>query len=76
MADGPARGAAIQGLVEKYAAQGVPLGKLMEATQGMSKTLDDVAGRSYDPSNMDALLQEHAGAGRQQLEPRQCRSGV
>jgi len=56
--DGPMRGQKINQLVEKYKAMGVPLGKLMEATQGMSKTLDDVAGRSYDPSGTDALLQD------------------
>lgn len=61
MEDGPARGAAIQGLVKKYADKGVPLGKLYEATQGMSKTLDEVAGRSYDSSGVDALLQDMQG---------------
>jgi hypothetical protein len=56
--DGPERGAAIDQLVKKYQAQGVPLGRLMEATKSMSSTLDDVAGRSYNPSSMDALLQD------------------
>lgn len=58
MPDGPQRGQAINDLVQKYSAMGVPVGKLMEATSGMSKTLDDVAGRSYDPSGTDALLQD------------------
>lgn len=59
--DGPERGAAIDRLVKKYQALGVPLGRLMEATKSMSSTLDDVAGRSYDPSGMDALLQDMQG---------------
>ena len=56
--DGPMRGQKINSLVKKYKAMGVPVGKLMEATQGMSKTLDDVAGRSFDPSGTDSLLQD------------------
>lgn len=59
--DGPERGAVIDRLVKKYQALGVPLGRLYEATKSMSSTLDDVAGRSYDPSGMDALLQNMQG---------------
>lgn len=56
--DGPERGAKIQSLIDKYRRQNVPLGRLMEAAKNMSSTLDDVAGRSYDASGMDALLQD------------------
>jgi hypothetical protein len=61
MADGGARGAAIQGLLDKYQKQGVPLGKLMESTQRMSKTLDEVGGRSYSTAGVDSLLQDFQG---------------
>lgn len=56
--DGPQRGAEIERVQKKYNAMGIPMSKLMEATQGMSKTLDDVAGRSYDASRVDTLLQD------------------
>jgi len=55
--DGPDRGKKIKALTEKYAAMGIPKGKLMERVSSMSKTLDDVAGRSFSTDGMDSLLQ-------------------
>ena len=56
--DGPERGQQIGALVSKYESRGIPRGKLMESTARMSKTLDEVAGRSYDTAGIDSLLQD------------------
>jgi hypothetical protein len=66
--DGNARGAAIDALVKKYGdkydpktkkiIKGLPLSKMYEAVASISKTLDEVAGRSYDTSGTDSLLQD------------------
>jgi uncharacterized FlgJ-related protein len=64
--DGPERGRRMNELMAQYERAGVPRGKLMESAARMSKTLDEVAGRSYDTSGMDALLQDmqaRAGSG-------------
>lgn len=64
--DGPERGRRMNELMAQYEQAGVPRGKLMESAARMSKTLDEVAGRSYDTSGMDALLQDmqaRAGSG-------------
>lgn len=58
MPDGPERGQQIGALVSKYESRGIPRGKLMESTARMSKTLDEVAGRSYDTAGTDSLLQD------------------
>ena len=54
--DGPDRGAAIARLIEKYVGLKIPRSELVEAAGSMSTTLDSVAGRSFDPSQMDSLL--------------------
>lgn len=59
--DGAEKGAAITQLQREFAAKGVPLGKLMESTKSMAATVEAVTGRSYDPSGMDALLQDMQG---------------
>lgn len=60
MPDGPERGAAINQLVSKYS-QFVPLGDLYRSVDATSRTLDSVAGRSYNTSGIDALLQDMQG---------------
>jgi hypothetical protein len=55
--DGPEKKAAIDQLVEKYSQLGIPRIKLFEAAASASRTLSDVAGRGYDPSQMDEFLQ-------------------
>lgn len=70
--DGPQRGQAIEGLVRKYQAMGVPRGELMKSVQSMSTTIDAVVGRSYDPSGMDALLQDMQGRVGAQWNARQA----
>lgn len=60
MPDGPERGAAINQLVSKYS-QFVPLGDLYRSVDATSRTLDSVAGRSYNTSGVDALLQDMQG---------------
>lgn len=62
MPDGPEKAAAIQSLIDKYRAstanpEGVPAFKLFEAAASANKTLTEVAGSGYDPSQMDSFLQ-------------------
>ena len=57
LADGPERGAAIARLIEKYVGLKIPRSELVEAAGSMSTTIDSVAGRSFDSSQMDSLLQ-------------------
>jgi len=59
--DGPQKGQAISDLQQEFVRQGIPLSKLMESTKSMAATVEIVAGRSYDPSGMDSLLQNMQG---------------